>query len=784
VPRSTDGTRIVAGASLGGVWRAGLDGTGWTPLGDGVFGGAHHVVVLPPDAAGGPDVMLTSPTWRNLVYRSADDGVTWDAVGGIPAELVGVRRMVADADGLVWLVGVSQSGSTVYRSSDAGRSFEAVLQLGAVWGDLWVPRDGSSADVWAIGQRALFRSIDGGDSWIELDGPATLDTARIAGSEATDPPRLYVGGDGYYGGNSADLYVSTDGGTSWAARPPLSDHWEVLVASTLDPDLLTHGGVDLYRSTDGGQSFARLNRWDEYYADPLNKLHADMMAVTVLPEPGGGETWYIGCHGGVYESTSGLQRVRNLSMSGLRVSQYYSSLTSARSSERVLAGAQDQGLQWTAVAPAIGEQRFDFEQVVSGDYGHLVSSDGTTKRVYGVYPGFILTFAEGTPVGEPPVLDYLDFPSDPVRAPWLPFLAPDPLGERDAFLYAGSFLWRYSLDEDRWERVHYSEQSFTDRPGEWLSAFALSPADPELGVAITSYGDVFRSTDRGVTWEARGTGPVGAYYYGAAVLPSHRDASVWYLGGSGYDGPSVYRSTDGGLTFEPWDDGMPPTLVFTLVELRDGTGRVLAGTENAAFMRDPSGGEWVDVTGAAAPLTNYWSAEVLQDENTVRFATYGRGLWDLRLDPQGEGCFATQDADGDGVLCEDDCDDGDPDALPGAPERCDGVDTDCDGLAEPDGDGDGAFDCDGFDDADPDVVDCDDAEPAAAPGLPELACDGIDNDCDGSEFCVDLAEAPAAGGCGCGAGGGGGGGGAAAAMLALVGLATRRRRRSGPAEPA
>ena len=52
---------------------------------------------------------------------------------------------------------------------------------------------------------------------------------------------------------------------------------------------------------------------------------------------------------------------------------------------------------------------------------------------------------------------------------------------------------------------------------------------------------------------------------------------------------------------------------------------------------------------------------------------------------------------------------------------CDARDNDCDPLTldEPDGDGDGATVC----------TDCDDADPGNFPGNPEL-CDGVDNDCD------------------------------------------------------
>ena len=71
-----------------------------------------------------------------------------------------------------------------------------------------------------------------------------------------------------------------------------------------------------------------------------------------------------------------------------------------------------------------------------------------------------------------------------------------------------------------------------------------------------------------------------------------------------------------------------------------------------------------------------------------------------------------------------DCDDGEPLRNPGLAELpCDGLDNDCDALTvdDEDGDGDGVSVCAG---------DCDDAEVGVFPGSPEVACDGLDNDCD------------------------------------------------------
>ena len=103
----------------------------------------------------------------------------------------------------------------------------------------------------------------------------------------------------------------------------------------------------------------------------------------------------------------------------------------------------------------------------------------------------------------------------------------------------------------------------------------------------------------------------------------------------------------------------------------------------------------------------------------------------------------------DGVADDTDCDDGDNTVYPGAPEYCDGIDNDCNGViddsyaaggqtwyadADADGYGDASVSVDACDqpaDHVLDDTDCDDTDDTIYPGATEIPYDGIDQDCDG-----------------------------------------------------
>ena len=165
------------GVASGGVWKTVNHGTTWTPVFDGEGSYSIGWVTLDPNDSSvvwvgtGESNSQRSVAYGDGIYRSDDGGKNWQNLGLKKSEHIG--RVVVDprdskvvyvaAEGPLWGPGGDRG---LYKSSDGGRNWKAILTISENTGVVDVALDPSNPDiVYAAAyqrRRHVFTLIDGG----------------------------------------------------------------------------------------------------------------------------------------------------------------------------------------------------------------------------------------------------------------------------------------------------------------------------------------------------------------------------------------------------------------------------------------------------------------------------------------------------------------------------------------------------------------------------------------------------------------------------------------------
>lgn len=454
--------------------------------------------------------------------------------------------------------------------------------------------------------------------------------ANMTGILINDQLSLY-----FYNGERR-IVKSENGGQTWNILGQLQEGpWPVgLYILPSNPEILLAGGVECHRSINGGLSWKKINTWGEYYGDVVNKLHADIMYFNEMIDEDGLPFLLISNHGGLSISRDGGQSNLNIGLYGLNVSQYYSVRTDPVDSDIIYAGAQDQGFQRGRKG---NDDWVDFDQTISGDYGHIVFTENG-RHMWTVYPGGWISYYDQPHFQRSPTLSYtIDSDHESV---WIPPLIPHPDPTKDIIYAAGgsidggegSFVIEIKVDNGRISATQNPYDFRSASNDGVIGAMAFSPINEDRLFVSTNNGFVFYSEDGGQSFD-RGVVrvPESHYLYGTSILPGKTDESIVYVGGSGYSNAPVVKSTDGGRIFRDFSDGLPSTLVFQLASNEDES-LIFAATEAGPFVYVANEEKWFDISGVSAPTQTYWCVEYLPDEKIARFGTFGRGIWDFEIE--------------------------------------------------------------------------------------------------------------------------------------------------------
>ena len=641
-PETGDLWLISAGGTL---WKGDIYGDQWSVVNQDFRFTPGLLEFIPNEN----DRRLIAFTGR-LPHYSDNDGVSWTAATGIIHNdnwgNIHSPIVIKGASPACYVLAkpTYYDDIKLYRSVDKGETYLPVSTF-----NTWDFRKLKLMTPYHSNQLYLIEKMDNNAAKIYLADPATgqlewinqnsnIDyggaRANMAGyQDEEDNLHLYIYTNPEEG--VWEVHRSIDGGINWnlAGNLPTSP-WDVgIYIDPSNPEVLYMGEVECHRSIDGGQNWEKINDWWEYYDDVDGKLHADIMHFAGYQNAEGENFLLISNHGGISISYDNLETAQNISLTGLNVSQYYSVRTDPLNSQYVYAGSQDQGFQRSHDFQS--EPTAAFEQVISGDYGHIVfGNDG--QHLWTVYPGGWVTYYSTPQFGSYTGAYELISEEESV---WLPPLMPSPYPSDDDVYMAGgnidggpgSYLIRLDPQGNSIQAEQIDFNFSENSGGGQLSAIATAPSDYYRWYAATTNGRFFFSEDGGYEWEQNVNFiPEGHYLYGQTICVSPNDPLTVYLGGSGYSNPPVYKSTDGGENFIDISEGLPSTLVFALTSNEDES-LLFAATEAGPYVYVSAHEQWYDLSGLCAPAQTYWSVEYLAEENTARFGTYGRGIWDFEI---------------------------------------------------------------------------------------------------------------------------------------------------------
>lgn len=444
--------------------------------------------------------------------------------------------------------------------------------------------------------------------------------------------------------NNNSLYASTNLGSTWKFRSSFPENaWNKMNVNPSDPDKLAYGGVNAYRSNDGGASWTKVNNWSEYYSNISSRLHADIMEIEYFKKNNNTAFAIVNTHGGTFTSYDDLLTVHNQSLTTHLATEYYDVLTDTINAGRIFAATQDQGLQATLTGNSPGLQ--DFNQIISGDYGHLCLSS-SNRFLWAQYIGGTFYLYNNLGNSWPTYIgSWMMAGTQKPNYGWmLPSIASSNFSANEIFVGGGnihggegSYLTRLTMDTAPPYTVSASQYDYNFRANSrtgnaGITAIEQSYLNPNKLFIATEDGTFFYTNNHGVSWNKTTTftGPGPWYLYGACILNSRiNDKVVWY-GGSGYSNPPVFKSTDGGASFLPMSDGLPSTLVNEIIAV-PGEAFLFAATEAGPYVYVTAENKWHPLSAANTPIQFFSSVEYIPSENTVRFGTMGRGIWDFRL---------------------------------------------------------------------------------------------------------------------------------------------------------
>ncbi|MDP2959354.1 MAG: hypothetical protein Q8N53_23245 [Longimicrobiales bacterium] len=674
------------GAASGGVFKSEDGGHSWRPVFDAQPAQSIGALALAPSdpnvlwAGTGEAFIRSNVSIGNGVYRSTDGGETWthmglDATGRVGRIVIDPRDPdVVFVAALGHLYGPQQERG-VYRTKDGGETWDRVLFAGENAGAVDIAMNPANPRIlyaatwqmriWTWGRESggpesgLWKSTDGGDSWVRLEGSGLpRGTVGKIGLAVTsdDPDRVYALIETSsnrdfepLGEHEGVLWRSEDGGATWRmvnadhtlAQRPL--YYTRMAVAPDDRDEIHFMSTVHTRSLDGGSTVERGGAGGDNH---------DMWIDPLLPD-----RMIVGHDGGISISTT---RGESWYRPQLPIAQMYHVFTDTKVPYNLYGNRQD-GSSFGGPSNTLGFGEIPlgaWRSVGGCESGFAVPDTVTNDVVWsGCYEGILDRHELSTGITRTVSV----WPDNPegwgaadlrYRFQWTFPIHVSPHDNNTVYVGSqhvhrtrdGGQSWAVispDLTTNDKSRQQASGGLTTDDVGPTyysvLFAVAESPLEPGVLWAGSNDGLVHVTRNGGDRWEDVTAAIPGLPPFGTVsnIEPSRFAAGAAYLTVDfhqlGNTEPYVYKTEDYGRSWRPLAGDLPKSVFgYAHVVREDPTreGMLYLGTENAVHVSWDDGRTWHPLQGDLPHAPAYWLT-VQSHFNDLVVSTYGRGFWIL-----------------------------------------------------------------------------------------------------------------------------------------------------------
>ncbi len=685
---SLQDTRVIYAAMAGaGILKSVNGGTTWTPIFDKeAVPSVGDVAIAPSNpqivwAGTGESNNRQSSSWGNGVYRSMDAGKTWKNMG-LP-ETHHIARVVIHPTNpdIVWVAATGKLWSSspergVYKTTDGGKTWTHVLKVNDDTGATELVVDTASPTVLyaAMYQRrrtvfgfngsgegsALYKSIDGGDTWTKIIKGMPYDTENAATPRpdgltetgrnsiaiyAKDTNIVYATIEHANGG----VYRSNDKGETWTkmaeiAAVPRPMYFSKLKVDPNNDQRLWLAGVAMQYSEDGGKT------WSSNFS---RAPHADTHGIWINPN----DSNHIiqGNDGGINIS---YDRGRTWDYSNtIPLGQFYEIGADNSVPYKVCGGLQDNNT-WCGPSMTTNPQGIansDWYMVGGGDGFFAQPDPNDPDIVYGESQDGNL-FRINVKTGESKRIRPIEEEGEQkYRFQWnspIVISAFDP----NTIYYAGNFMFKSTNRGDSWTKVgsvdlttnvvrnsllimgkapDKNSRSRHDGVQQYpaITTISESPVNRNVLWAGTDDGNLQITRDaqtwKNVVDKVPGL-PKGTYV--SRVVASRENEATAYVTFDGHRMGDfkvyVYVTSDFGETWRSIASNLPQNngIVSVIREHPRNTSLLFVGTEFGLFASYDRGGNWTQIK-QNLPTVPIDDILIHPRDNDLILATHGRSIW-------------------------------------------------------------------------------------------------------------------------------------------------------------